>query len=355
MIQRRTTRVICVGPVRIGGDNPIVVQSMTKTDTSDVPATVQQIKELGYAGCRIVRVAVKDERAAAALKEIVALSPVPIIADIHFDWRLALSSMDAGVAGIRINPGNIGAQKRLLEIVKRARQDNVAIRIGVNSGSLEKDLLRQYGGPSPHALVESALNSIRLLEEWGYTNVKLSLKSTSVIDTIVAYRSICEKTDYPLHVGVTEAGTIFRGAVKSSVGIGVLLSEGIGDTIRVSLTGNPVYEVICAYTILSSLGLARRGVEVIACPTCGRTQMNIVSIAEEVERRLAGVDLPITVAVMGCEVNGPGEAREADVGICGGRNYGLLFRKGKIIRKLKEEEMVDALMEEIQKIVGTKG
>jgi (E)-4-hydroxy-3-methylbut-2-enyl-diphosphate synthase len=329
------------------------VQSMTKTDTTDVDATVRQITELADAGCRIVRVAVRDERAAAALSEIVRQSPVPIIADIHFDFRLAIMSMDAGAAGVRINPGNIGSTERLARIVERARQGNVAIRIGVNSGSVENDLLKKHGGPTPDALVESAQRSIRLLEGWGYTNIKLSLKSTSVIDTIAAYRAISVATDYPLHVGITEAGTVFRGAVKSSVGIGILLAEGIGDTIRVSLAGNPVFEVISAYTILSSLGLGGHGAEVIVCPTCGRTSMDIVSIAEEVERRLLGRDLSITVAVMGCEVNGPGEAKEADVGICGGKGYGLLFRKGKIVRKLREAEMVDALMEEIEKTAAT--
>ncbi len=323
---------------------------MTKTDTRNVADTVQQIEALAESGCRIVRVAVKDKEAAVALGAIVRRSSVPIIADIHFNWRLALMSMDGGAAGIRINPGNIGGEKRLFEIVERARKEKVAIRIGVNSGSLEKDLLKKYGAPLPDALVESALRSIHLCEGWGFTNIKLSLKSTGVMDTIAAYRSISRVTDYPLHVGVTEAGTVFRGAVKSSVGIGVLLSEGIGDTIRVSLAGDPLMEVMCAYTILSSLGLAKRGVEVIVCPTCGRTEMDIVSMAQQVETRLAGYELPITVAVMGCEVNGPGEAREADIGICGGKKYGLLFKKGKIIRKLKEAEMVDALMDEIDKM-----
>ena len=353
MIKRRKTRVINVGPVSIGGDNPVVVQSMTKTDTKDVSATVRQIEALAGSGCRIVRVAVKDKEAASALGAIVRRSAVPIIADIHFDWRLALVSMDAGAAGIRINPGNIGGEKRLGEIVEQARRQSIAIRIGVNSGSLEKDLLKKYGAPVPAALVESAMRSIRLCEGWGFTNIKLSLKSAHVMDTIAAYRSISQATDYPLHVGVTEAGTVLRGAIKSSVGIGILLSEGIGDTIRVSLAGDPLTEVMCGYTILSSLGLAKRGVEVIVCPTCGRTEMDIVSMAQQIETRLSGYDLPITVAVMGCEVNGPGEAREADIGICGGKKYGLLFKKGKIVRKLKEAEMVEALMDEIDKMTRT--
>jgi (E)-4-hydroxy-3-methylbut-2-enyl-diphosphate synthase len=354
MIIKRKTKIVRVGGVPIGGDNPIVVQSMTKTDTADVRATVSQIQGLAQAGCRIVRVAVKDMGAASALSAIVKGSPVPIIADIHFDRRLALAAMDAGVSGIRINPGNIGSEKKLFEIIQRARQDDVAIRIGVNSGSLKKDLLKKYGGPCPEALVESALRSAALITGWGYTNIKLSLKSTSVLDTIAAYRLVSERTDLPLHVGVTEAGTVLRGAIKSSVGIGILLAEGIGDTIRVSLAGDPLSEVLCANTILSSLGLGKRGVDVIVCPTCGRTSMDIVSIAQEVEARLIGYDLPITVAVMGCEVNGPGEAREADIGVCGGKKYGLLFKKGKIIRKLAEAEIVDALISEIDAMAVTQ-
>ncbi len=354
MISKRRTKVVRVGGVPIGGDNPIVVQSMTKTDTADVRATVGQIQGLARAGCRIVRVAVKDMEAASALIAIVKDSPVPIIADIHFDRRLALAAIDAGASGIRVNPGNIGSEKKLFEIIQRARQDDVAIRIGVNSGSLEKDILKKYGGPCPEALVESALRSAALVTGWGHTNIKLSLKSTSVLDTIAAYRLVSERTDLPLHVGVTEAGTVLRGAIKSSVGIGILLAEGIGDTIRVSLAGDPLSEVLCANTILSSLGLGKRGVDVIVCPTCGRTSMDIVSIAEEVEARLVGYDLPITVAVMGCEVNGPGEAREADIGICGGKKYGLLFKKGKIIRKLAEAEIVDALISEIDAMTTTQ-
>jgi (E)-4-hydroxy-3-methylbut-2-enyl-diphosphate synthase len=354
MISKRKTKVVRVGGVPIGGDNPIVVQSMTKTDTADVRATVSQIQGLARAGCRVVRVAVKDMEAASALKAIIADSPVPIIADIHFDRRLALAAMDAGASGIRINPGNIGSEKKLFEIIQRARQDDVAIRIGVNSGSLEKDLLKKYGGPCPEALVESALRSATLVTGWGHTNIKLSLKSTSVLDTIAAYRLVSGRTDLPLHVGVTEAGTVLRGAIKSSVGIGILLAEGIGDTIRVSLAGDPLSEVLCANTILSSLGLGKRGVDVIVCPTCGRTSMDIVSIAQEVEARLVGYDLPITVAVMGCEVNGPGEAREADVGVCGGKKYGLLFKKGKIVRKLAEAEIVDALISEIDAMAAAQ-
>lgn len=354
MITRTKTRTIHVGRVPIGGDNPIVVQSMTKTDTADVQATVDQVSALARAGSRIVRVAVKDMKAASALGRIIGRSPVPIIADIHFDRRLALAAMDAGASGIRVNPGNIGSEKKLFEVVDRARQDNVAIRVGVNSGSVEKDLLKKYGGPCPEALVESALRSAALVAGWGHTNLKLSLKSTSVLDTIAAYRLVSSRTDWPLHVGVTEAGTLLRGAIKSSVGIGVLLAEGIGDTIRVSLAGDPLSEVLCAGTILSSLGLGKRGVDVIVCPTCGRTSMDIISIAEQVEARLIGYDLPITVAVMGCEVNGPGEAREADIGICGGKKYGLLFKKGQIVKKVAEADIVETLMAEIDAMAHEK-
>jgi (E)-4-hydroxy-3-methylbut-2-enyl-diphosphate synthase len=350
MIKRQKTRVITIGNIMIGGDNPVVVQSMTKTDTRDIDATISQVEKLHESGCRMVRVAVKDEEAASALQEIVRSSPVPIIADIHFDYRLAISSMDAGANGIRINPGNIGGKKRLEKVIDRAKADNVAIRIGVNSGSVEKEILKKHGGPTPKAMVESALNSLRIFEDCDYTNIKFSLKSANVMDTVAAYRKFSRVSDYPLHLGITEAGTIFRGAVKSAVGIGILLNEGIGDTIRVSLTGDPVKEVICAYTILSALGLTRRGVEVISCPTCGRTEIDIVRIADEVERRLVGLDIPITVAVMGCEVNGPGEAKEADVGIAGGRGVGLVFRSGKVIKKVKEADLVNALMEEIENI-----
>jgi len=352
MITRKKTKVIHVDGVPIGGDNPIVVQSMTKTDTNDVSATVGQIRGLAQAGCRIVRVAIKDMKAASALDEIIKNSPVPIIADIHFDYRLALAAMDAGASGVRINPGNIGSEKKLFAVVERAKKNNVAIRIGVNSGSVEKDLLKKYGGPRTEALVESALRSASLIAGWGHTNIKLSLKSTSVLDTIAAYRLASERADWPLPVGVTEAGTGFRGAIKASGGSGVLLAEGIGDTIRVSLAGDPLSEVLCATTILSCLGLAKRGVDVIVCPTCGRTSMDIVSIAQEVEERLIGYDLPITVAVMGCEVNGPGEAREADIVICGGKKHGLLFKKGKIVKKLAEEEIVDALISEIDQMAA---
>ena len=351
--KRRSTRVISVGNVKIGGANDIVVQSMTNTDTRRTDETLKQIDGLEKAGCRLVRVAVRDKDAVSALTEIVKYAKVPIISDIHFDYRLALSSIDRGASGIRINPGNIkqkGGKKGLLEIIRKASQEKVAVRVGINSGSLEKDLLKKYGGPTPDAMVESTINSVRLFEEHDCINIKLSLKSTNVLDTIRAYRAASERLDYPLHVGITEAGTPFTGAVKSAVGIGILLNEGIGDTIRVSLAGDPVKEVSAAYTILKALGMAPPGPEVIACPTCGRTEIDIATIAEEVERRLAGFELPITVAIMGCEVNGPGEAREADLGIAGGKKNGLLFKGGKVIRKVKEGEIIDALMGEVEKL-----
>jgi len=347
MSQRKRTRVISVGDVLIGGDNPIVVQSMTNTDTRDIDATISQISQLVDAGCGIVRVAVMDKTAAHALSSIIDVSPVPIIADIHFDYTLALLSMDAGASGIRINPGNIGSTDRIAAVIDRAKEDNVAIRIGVNSGSLESDILETFGSPTPEALVESAVRSISLFEDLGYTNIKLSLKSANVMGTIAAYRLISERVDYPLHIGVTEAGTVLRGSVKSAVGIGILLHEGIGDTIRVSLSGDPINEPLVAYTILSALDIERRGVNVIACPTCGRTVLDIATVADQVEKRLQHVTTPLTVAVMGCEVNGPGEAREADIGICGGKKTGLLIKRGEIIRKIEPNKLVDTLVDEV--------
>ena len=353
MTQRKRTRVISVGDVLIGGDNPIVVQSMTNTDTRDIDATIAQIIQLVDAGCGIVRVAVMDRTAAHALSSIIDASPVPIIADIHFDYTLALFSMDAGASGIRINPGNIGSIDRIAAVIDRAKDNNVAIRIGVNSGSLESDILEKFGSPTPEALVESALRSISMFEARGYTNIKLSLKSAHVMETIAAYRQISERVDYPLHVGVTEAGTVLRGSVKSAVGIGILLHEGIGDTIRVSLSGDPINEPIVAYTILAALGIEKRGVNVIACPTCGRTALDIAHVADEVEKRLQHITTPLTVAVMGCEVNGPGEAKEADIGICGGKKAGLLIKKGEIIRKVLPDKLVEVLVEEVTQMSDT--
>jgi (E)-4-hydroxy-3-methylbut-2-enyl-diphosphate synthase len=324
---------------------------MTNTDTCDVTATVNQIDELAAAGCEIVRVAVLNREAATALAEIKRRIAIPLIADIHFDYRLALMSLEAGVDGLRINPGNIGGEEKVRAVVEAARTGKIPIRIGVNAGSLEKDLLRQYGGPTPEALVESALRHIRLLEKLDYREIKISLKASDVPLMIDSYRLLAGRVDYPMHVGVTEAGTLRSGSIKSAVGIGALLAQGIGDTIRVSLTSHPVHEVGVGYEILKSLGLRRRGVELISCPTCGRTRIDIISIAGRVEELLAGIDQPLKVAVMGCVVNGPGEASHADVGIAGGIGEGLLFRKGKVLRKVPESQLVDELIREVESII----
>ncbi len=348
MIERRKTRKIYVGGVPVGGDSPISVQSMTKTDTRDVNATVRQIRGLERAGCEIIRLAVPDREAAEALGRIKARVRIPIVADIHFDWRLALESIRRGVDGLRINPGNIGARWKVQEVVTAASEHGIPIRIGVNSGSLEKDILRKYGHPAPEALVESAARHISVLEEMDFTLIKVSLKGSSVPFTIDAYRAFAERFDYPLHVGITEAGPPPVGIVKSAAGIGILLSEGIGDTIRVSLTAPPRLEVEVAYEILKSLDLRRKGVNIISCPTCGRCSLDIIRIAKKVHRTLKERPVPITVAVMGCVVNGPGEAREADFGIAGGRGEGIVFRKGKIIRRVREEDLVEALIDAVE-------
>jgi len=321
---------------------------MTNTDTRDAAATIKQINELAAEGCEIVRVAVPDWEAAGALPVIVKNISIPLVADIHFDYRLALEAIKAGVDGLRINPGNIGGRNRVEAVAAAARERGIPIRIGVNAGSLEKRLLEKYGGVTPLAMVESALNHIKILEDLNFDNIKVSLKASNLRLMIEAYRLLSEKVDYPLHVGVTEAGTLCYGTVKSALGIGILLNEGIGDTIRVSLTGHPRHEVRVGYDILKALGLRRRGVEVISCPTCGRTQIDLIRIAEEVEERLRRLDKPLKVAVMGCAVNGPGEAREADVGIAGGKGEGLLFRKGRVIRKVPQDRLVDELIKEIQ-------
>lgn len=350
-MERRKTRQIQVGKVKIGGDAPISVQSMTNTRTDDAAATLRQIGELAAAGCEIIRCAVPDMAAAEGLKRIVSESPIPVIADIHFDYKLALAAIDAGVDGLRLNPGNIGGNDRVAAVVDAAKKRNIPIRIGVNAGSLPKDLLEKYGHPTAEALVEAAWRHIHILEKMDYRNIKVSLKAHDVPLTVAAYRLLASQCEYPLHVGITEAGTINSGIIKSAVGIGTLLAEGIGDTIRVSLTGDPVREVKVAYDILKSLGLREYGPTLISCPTCGRTKINLEKLALEVERRLEKISEPITVAVMGCVVNGPGEAREADVGIAGGINEGLIFKKGVVLKKVPEACIIDELFAEIDKIL----
>ncbi|WP_319581789.1 flavodoxin-dependent (E)-4-hydroxy-3-methylbut-2-enyl-diphosphate synthase [uncultured Pseudodesulfovibrio sp.] len=351
-MQRKRTRTVDIGGVGIGGDNPVRVQSMCNTDTRDVAATVEQINQLAEAGCEIVRLAVPDEAAAAVLSTIREQSPVPLIADIHFDHRLALAALDAGFDGLRINPGNIGDEAKVDAVVRAAKEHSTPIRIGVNGGSLEKDLLKQYGGPTPEAMVESGLRHVRMLEARGFHDIKISLKTSSVLKTIAAYRLMSGQVDYPLHIGITEAGTLVRGAVKSSVGLGILLYEGIGDTMRVSLTHDPVAEIGVAYEILRSLGLRERGPEIISCPTCGRTEIGLIELAEQVEAALRGVEEVFTVAVMGCVVNGPGEAREADIGIAGGRDLGIIFRKGEVVRKVRgNANLLPEFMKEIDKFL----
>lgn len=351
-LPRKQTRQLKLGSVRIGGGAPIVVQSMTNTDTLDVEATLGQIKRLHDAGCEIVRVAVPDETAARALRAIHDASPIPVIADIHFDYRLALMALEAGLEGLRINPGNIGERKNVEMVVDAAKARGAVIRVGVNSGSVEKRLLEQYGGPTPQAMVESALGHVRILEEHGFYDTKISIKSSSVLNTIECYRLLSQRCDYPLHLGVTEAGGVLRGAIKSSVGMGVLLSEGIGDTLRVSLTAAPEEEMTVAWELLRALGLRQRGPEIISCPTCGRTEIDLIGLAQEVERRLRTENAPIKVAVMGCVVNGPGEAREADLGMAGGRDKGIIFRKGEVIRSVRgQEALLAAFMEELDKLL----
>ena len=352
----RTSTRIHIGPVRVGGGAPVAVQSMTNTDTRDARATLAQIERLRAAGCEIIRVAVPDEKAVAALPRICTESPLPVVADIHFSSGLAVASLEAGVAALRINPGNIGGPGKVDRVVDAAKAHGVSIRVGVNAGSLEKRLLDKFGGPTPEAMAESALDHVRLLERRGFDAIKISLKSSSVPTTVAAYRLLASRCPYPLHVGVTEAGTLLRGAVKSAVGIGILLAEGIGDTIRVSLTHDPVREVEVAWQILASLGLRQRGPEIISCPTCGRTEIDLIALAEAVEARLAAIPERFTVAVMGCVVNGPGEAREADLGIAGGKGKGILFRKGEIIGSVTggSDALLDALMREIDAMLAER-
>jgi (E)-4-hydroxy-3-methylbut-2-enyl-diphosphate synthase len=350
IIKRKKTKEVVVGGKIIGGNAPITVQSMTNTDTRDVRSTIEQIKELEASGCDIVRVAVPDNEAADAIRAITKAIKIPLVADIHFDYRLAVASVENGAAKIRINPGNIGGADGVKAVVKAAKEREIPIRIGVNSGSLEKDILKRYGGVTPEGMVESALKHAEILENLDFDRIVFSIKASSVPMTIAAYRLMSEKSHYPLHLGVTEAGTIQKGTIKSSVAMGCLLAEGIGDTIRVSLTGDPNAEVKAGIEILKALALRQGGIEFVSCPTCGRCRINLIEIANLVEERLEHVNKNLKVAVMGCAVNGPGEAREADIGIAGGIGEALLFKKGEIIRKVPQERIVEELMAEIEKL-----
>ncbi|MBM3237997.1 flavodoxin-dependent (E)-4-hydroxy-3-methylbut-2-enyl-diphosphate synthase [Candidatus Poribacteria bacterium] len=345
---RRISRAVKVGNITIGANAPISVQSMTNTDTKDVPATIAQIKRLEEAGCEIIRVAVPDMAAAESLKAIKQKMNVPLVADIHFDYRLALTAIDSGVDKLRINPGNIGSEDRVKAVVKAARERKVPIRIGVNAGSLEDELLEKYGHSCPEALVESAQKHIKILEQLDFYEIVISLKDSNVINMIDSYRLMAEQTDYPLHLGVTEAGTKFTGTIKSAIGIGVLLYEGIGDTIRVSLTEDPAEEVKVGFEILKSLGLRVHGPNIIACPTCGRCQINLIDIAYEIERRTAHIKKPLNIAVMGCVVNGPGEAKGADIGIAGGKGKGVIFKRGVKIKTVAEENLIEEFLAELE-------
>ena len=346
MIKRRKSKEISIGNVKIGNNNPISVQSMCNTDTRDIEATTRQIKGLADAGCELVRLAVLNKDAAEAIKELVKISPVPLIADIHFDYRLAIQCINNGISALRLNPGNIGKRENVEKVVTLAKQQNIPIRIGVNAGSLEKDLLDK-DIPLHEKMVESAMKHIQILEDLDFDKIKVSLKSSDVLTTIEAYRLMAQKVEYPLHLGVTEAGTLKGGLIKSSVGLGTLLAEGIGDTIRVSLTENPVEEVFAGYEILKSLKLRQRGVNFVSCPTCGRTQIDLIGLAKKVEARFKNLDKNVTIATMGCVVNGPGEARHADFGIAGGINEGYVFKKGEIVARVPESELLDKLEEVI--------
>ena len=353
-MERRKTRQISIGPVKVGRDAPISVQSMTKTDTRDIRKTVYQIRRLEEAGCEIVRVAVVDQEAARAIMEIKKKIRIPLIADIHFHPHLALLAVESGVDGLRINPGNIGGRDRLKPIIMEAKNRSIPIRIGVNAGSLEKDFLKRFGGATPEAMVSSALRTIEWMEDIGFQLIKVSLKASDVLRTVEAYRLFSKRSDYPLHLGVTEAGKGSGAIVKSSIGIGLLLSEGIGDTLRVSLTGDPVEEVRVGYDLLRALNIRKRGVEMISCPTCGRCEVDLTRLVVKVERAVQKITTPLIVAMMGCVVNGPGEAKEADIGIAGGKGAGVLFKKGKVVRKVKEKDFVQVLLKEVGEMVGNK-
>lgn len=349
---RDNTKVIHIGDRVIGGGNPILIQSMTNTKTNDVAATVAQIKRLAEAGCDIIRCTVPDMEAAQAIAQIKREISIPLVADIHFDYKMAIAAMENGADKIRINPGNIGSRENVAAVVKVARERGIPIRVGVNSGSLEKELVAKYGGVTAEGIVESALDKVRIIEELDYDNMVISIKSSDVMMCVRAHELLADKTPYPLHVGITEAGTVTSGNIKSAVGLGIILNEGIGDTIRVSLTGDPVEEIKSAKLILRILGLRRGGIEVVSCPTCGRTNIDLISLANQVETMVQGYDLDIKVAVMGCAVNGPGEAKEADIGIAGGIGEGLLIKKGEIVRKVPEGELLNTLKYELEHWVG---
>lgn len=344
---REDTKVVDIGGVKIGGGHPVAIQSMTNTRTEDVEATVRQILALEAAGCEIIRCAVPTMEAAEALKEIKKQIHIPLVADIHFDYRLAIAAIENGADKIRINPGNIGSEERVRAVVEKAKEYQIPIRVGVNSGSLEKELVEKYGGVTAEGIVESALDKVHMIEAMGYDNLVVSIKSSDVMMCVKAHELIAKECPYPLHVGITESGTLLSGNIKSSVGLGIILYQGIGDTIRVSLTGDPLEEIKSAKLILRALGLRRGGIEVVSCPTCGRTKIDLISLANQVETMVTEFPLDIKVAVMGCVVNGPGEAKEADIGIAGGIGEGLLIKKGEIIRKVREEELLDALREEL--------
>ncbi len=346
-MHRDSTRVIQIGDRKIGGGNPVLIQSMTNTRTQDVEATVAQILELERAGCEIIRCTVPDMEAARALSRIRQQIHIPLVADIHFDYKMAIAAMENGADKIRINPGNIGGPDKVKAVIEVAAARGIPIRVGVNSGSLEKRLLEKYGGVTAEGIVESALDKVRMMEEFDFHNLVISIKSSDVLMCVKAHELLAERTDYPLHVGITEAGTVHSGNIKSAIGLGLILHQGIGDTVRVSLTGDPVEEIRSAKLILRTLGLRRGGGEVVSCPTCGRTRIDLIGLAAEVEKLVADYPLDIKVAVMGCAVNGPGEAREADLGIAGGQGEGLLFKKGEILRKVPEEQLLDALKEEL--------
>ena len=350
MTQREQTKVVQIGGCKIGGGNPIAIQSMTNTKTEDIDATVKQILALEQAGCDIIRCAVPTMEAAKALAKIKQQIHIPLVADIHFDYRLAIAAMENGADKIRINPGNIGSKERVQAVVDTAKERNIPIRVGVNSGSLEKEIVEKYGQVTAEGLVESALDKVAMIEEMGYDNLVISIKSSDVLMCIKAHEMIAKQTNYPLHVGVTESGSLIAGNIKSAIGLGNILYQGIGDTIRVSLTGDPVEEIRSAKLILKSLGLRKGGVTVVSCPTCGRTQIDLIGLAGKVEKMVSDLDLDIKVAVMGCVVNGPGEAKEADLGIAGGKGEGLLIKKGEVIAKVPEDQLLDALKAELDKI-----